>query len=86
MTPRNGVTIDLTLTTEFDLRSVGNNDYESVLTRAPIQNPKPSHQPAAVTLSYSICTPRTDSTSTLSPSAVLPAVLTLYFKSHKKIQ
>ena len=49
MSPKNGITIDLTVTSAYNLMSVDNTDDELVLTRAPIDNPKPSSQPTAAT-------------------------------------
>ena len=53
MTPKNDTTIDLTITTASDNISVDNTYDGYFLTRAPIDTPKPSSQPAAATSSYS---------------------------------
>ena len=64
-----------------------NNDDELVSTRAKIYTDKPSYQPADDTSSSSSFTPRTVSTSSLSPGAALPADLTSPSKnaSHYRI-
>ena len=86
MPHKNVTTIGLTGNTVYDPMSVGNTDTIFILTRTPIETPKPSSKTDYYTSSSSIYTPINASTSTLSPSAVLPAVLTLSFKIHKKIQ
>ena len=67
MSPKNGTTIDLTVTSESDMMSVNNNDDKSVLTIASIENPKQYSQPAAYNSYYSTHTPIT------VESAVSPA-------------
>ena len=86
MTPKNDTSIDLNVTTESYTMSVDNTYYESVLTRAPIETPKTSSQPAADTLSSSRYNPRTDSTSTLYPSDASPDALTSSSKSNNKTE
>ena len=46
MYPKNGTTIDLTVTSASDPMSVDKTDDELVSTRAPIETDKPSTQPA----------------------------------------
>ena len=50
-----------------------NTDDELVGTRAPIETAKPSYQPATDNSYSSSSTPRTESTSTISPSYSVPA-------------
>ena len=85
MYPQNGTTIDLTATSESDRMSLDNIDDESVLTRAPIDNPKPYFKPAATTSYFSIYTPRTASISAPSPSSALAYTLTSSYKIHNDI-
>ena len=75
MKHQNGTTVDLSVTTSYDPMSVDNTDDESVLTRPPIDNPKPYSQPDADTSSSSGYTSRTASTSALSPFTALSAAL-----------
>ena len=58
---------------------VDNTVDESVLTRAPVETPKPSYQPAPDTSSSSRYTQRTASTSALYPSAALSAAFPSLF-------
>ena len=46
---QNGIKIDLSLTSASDIMSVGNNDDELFLSRAPIDTPKTHSQPSADT-------------------------------------
>ena len=85
MSPQNGTTIDLTVTSASDTISVDNNDHELVLTGEPIDTPKLSYKLASATSSSLISTPRTAFTSTLSSSSTLPAALTTSSNSNKKI-
>ena len=55
--------------------SVENNYDEYVLTRGPVETPKPFFQPDSATLSSSRSAPITASKSTLYPSVTLPADL-----------
>ena len=75
MTPRNGTTIDLTVTTVSVPMSVDNIVDKSVLTRAPVETHKQSFQPAYNTSSFSIYTLITDSISALSPISELAVAL-----------
>ena len=63
MSPKDGTTIDLTVTSEYDPMSVNNTENELVLTREPIDIPKQNSQPAAATSYYSSYTTITTSTS-----------------------
>ena len=49
ISPKNGSTIDLTVTSASDPMSLYNTDDELFILRAPIDNPKPSSQPTAAT-------------------------------------
>ena len=80
MSPKNSTTIDVTVTSAYDLMSVDNTDDKLVIIRSQIDNPKLSSQPAYNSSSYSSYTPRTASTYALSPSAALPADLTSFPK------
>ena len=53
MSPKNGTTIDLTVTSASDPMSVDKTDDELVSTRAPIETAKPSSRPSTATSSYS---------------------------------
>ena len=55
--------------------SLDNTEDELVVTRAPIDTSKPSYKPATATLSSSISTPKTTSTSALSPSDTVPSTI-----------
>ena len=46
MSPKNGITIDLTVTSASDPMSVDNTDDDLVLTKAPIDTTKPYSKPA----------------------------------------
>ena len=65
-TPKNGTTIDLTVSTSSVLVSVDNTLGEYVSTIEPVDTPKPSSQPAAATSLSSRSTSKASSTSTLS--------------------
>ena len=82
MTPPNGTIIDLSLTTAYVPMSLDIEVDESVLTRAPVDTPKPSSKPDYATSPSSISTPITASTYTLSPSAALSAAFTSSYKRH----
>ena len=71
-------TIDLTVTSEYDPISVDNIDDELFATTAPIETSKISYKPATANLSSSSSTTRTASTSSIYPSAALPADLTTF--------
>ena len=67
----------LTETSNYYSMSVDNNyNKELVGTRSPIETAKISYQPVTVTSSSSSSTPRTESTSALSTSAVITLVMT----------
>ena len=63
-----------------------NTDDSLVIIGAPIDTPKLYSEPADDTSYYLGTTPRTVSTSALSPSTELSAALTYPFKSHNKIE
>ena len=86
MIPQNGTTIGLTVTTASDHISVDNNDDESILTRAPIETPKPSYQPSASTSSSSRYTQRTASKSSLCQSSGFNCCFEIIFQNHKKTE
>ena len=86
VSPKNGTTVDLRVTSVSDPTSVDNNYGELVSTRELIDTDKPYNQPDTVNSSSLSYTPRTDSTSALSSSAALPADLTSSFKSHNRIE
>ena len=65
--------------------SVDNTYDELFIIREVIDTLKPSSQPGASDSSFSSFTPRTASTSALSPSASLPADLTSFYKINKNI-
>ena len=86
MSPQNDTTIDWTITSVSDLMSVDNTDNESVLTRAPIETPKPYYKHDAPNSYSSRYNPRTASASKISPSFALPVSVTQYTKTNKKIE
>ena len=49
MTPKNGTTTDLTVTTASVLVSVDTKVDDYLLTRSTVDTPKPSYQPSADT-------------------------------------
>ena len=76
ITPKNITTIDSTVNPASDQISFYNTDDEFVLTRSPVDTPKPPSQPASVASYSSGYTPITALTSALSSSSLLPSSLT----------
>ena len=52
MSPKNGTTVDLTITSAYDPMSLVSTDDKFVSTRTPICTYKPYSQPATDTFSY----------------------------------
>ena len=86
MSPQNGTTIDLTVTSSYAPITVYSTDDESVLTIASIYTAKPYSQPTTYNSSSSTSTPKTLSKSVISPGAELHSPLTSYFNIHNKIE
>ena len=61
MTPNYNLIIDLSSNTSYVPMSVYTKKYESLLTRATVENPHPSYQPSDYTYSSSRSTPITSS-------------------------
>ena len=85
MSPKNIITIYLTVTSETDPVPLYNTDDELFLIRAPIYILELSSQPAADTLFSLSYNPRTDSISTPYPGSYFPSALTSTSKIHKNI-